>query len=101
MPHTIVQSEFCTPTGESLTVYRCGGLVVRHRCDALRRLLRLMVASGLDGPAHTVGPNGTPRLLIRDIAGSAKFAQREHDDRGFSQAPYLAFSETARQRLAA
>lgn len=76
--HTI---EFITsPAAET---YRCGPYSATGRTDALRSLLRQMVAAGLTGSAHLHDRAGHHRLTIRDIATAAAWTLSEEDRRGF------------------
>jgi hypothetical protein len=61
----------------------CGGLSAVHRSDALRRLLRLMVAEGMSGPAEVRGGDGKLRMTVRSIEGAARFTLSEEDRDGF------------------
>ncbi|MCK8784257.1 hypothetical protein M0638_07685 [Roseomonas sp. NAR14] len=59
-------------------------LSVTHRSDALRRLLREMVALGYSGAAEVRGEDGTLRLVIRSIERATRFILKEDERRGFS-----------------
>lgn len=66
----------------------CGWLSAAHRCDALRRLLRLMVAEGMTGPAEVRGGDGKLRMTVRSIEGAARFTLSEDDKRGLQLRPH-------------
>lgn len=71
------------PLSGSDETYSYGSLVGSGRSDALRSLLRLMVARGLRGAAEVRGIDGGLRLVVRNIEAAARYTMSEEDRDGF------------------
>ena len=63
--------------------YRCGSFSATGRTDALRSLLRQMVAAGLKGSARVRDTAARHCLTIRDIGSASAWTLSEEDARGF------------------
>jgi hypothetical protein len=82
-PHQITTHMQC-----GIEFVTCGVFSASHRTDALRRLCRAMVATGLVGPAEVRSQDGSLRLLVHAIESAARFTLSETDARGLHLRPY-------------
>lgn len=77
------------PITAGVETYSCGGLVVTSRgTDCLRTLLRMMVETGMSGPAKIMDTAGKHRMTIGAIEKAAKLALSEEDKAGLILRPY-------------
>lgn len=89
MPHRI--QSLPVKGGDESFCHPASGLSFTSSGDALRPLLRLMVAAGLSGPAETF--RGETRcLIVKDIVAASKFTLTETDRRGFRLRAYVPYS---------
>ncbi len=77
------------------TCYTCGERSETHSTDALRRLLRKLVAFGEEGPARVIGLDGRVRMNVSDIGRASRYAASE-DSRGLHLRAFRPFPASAR-----
>lgn len=86
---------------DGVDVYSCGPYRAQHPTDALRLLLRLMIAAGMTGPAEVHDEDGKARLLVASIEEAAQRSMTERASGGLMLERWSPMPEAVREALKA